>query len=49
MQDLEEVSRNLNNLSKRLKDLGDSLWHTKIRKGFKIFRTRNNKTWLLGG
>ena len=44
MQDLEEVSRNLNNLNTRLKDLGDSLWHTKIRRNFKISRTRNNKT-----
>ena len=44
MQDLEEVSRNLNNLNKRLEDLGGSLWHTKSRRNFKIFRIRSCKT-----
>ncbi len=38
MQDLEENARIVNSLKNKLKDLGDSLWHSKFRKTVKRFR-----------
>ena len=42
MQDLEEILRSLSSQKDKLQDLGDSLWHTKIRRKLKRIRKWNN-------
>jgi len=41
MLDFEENKRNLQNMQSKLKELGESLWHFKIRKRIRKIRRRN--------
>ena len=47
--DLQEISLKLNELSKKLTDIGDSLWHSNSRKRIVWFRKANNYAEFLGG
>ncbi len=41
MLDFEENRRILANLDKKLKEIGESLWHNKIKKRARRIRTKN--------
>ena len=47
MVDLSENTRKLENLEKRLTEMGDSLWHSKAIKKVKRIRSRNTKRRFL--
>ena len=44
MQDLEEYYKLADSLTAKLKELGDSLWHYKIRARIKWIRKKNSWT-----
>ena len=43
MLDLEENTKELLKLDSKVKSLGESLWHRKVKTGNRKFRTRNYK------
>ena len=47
MIDFEENKKILHQMELKLKELGDSLWHLKIRKYSKKFRKLNNRAKFL--
>ena len=47
MINLEENIKKITDMQQKLKNLGDSLWHFKIRNRINKFRTRDNKRWIL--
>lgn len=48
MIDLNENNKKLDNLVKRLKEMGDSLWHSKPNYRIKESRSKNYGTKFLG-
>ena len=48
MLDFEENKRHLQNLELKLKELGESLWHIKIKRRIINFRRKNKQCKFLG-
>ena len=47
MFELEEMMQQVKELEKKLKELGDSLWHCFKRKSFTGIRIKNTGSWFL--
>ena len=48
MLELEEVIKQLQELNDKLQNLGESLWHTKLRNYIKRTRRKNHTASILG-
>ena len=47
MIEIEENTRLLHSIKEKIKELGESLWHSRITKGAKRIRRKNIRTELL--